>query len=71
MAVLDVSLYHLRLDLTTTILSMEGEGVLTSESARSSGLPAAIARSPAVTVRDRSSREYVERVLLAARERCG
>jgi len=51
-----------------------GEEVLTSESARISGLPAAIARSPAVTVRNRSScasREYVDRVLLVARELCG
>ena len=52
--------------------SYEGEGGRTSASARISGLPAAIARSPAVTVSDRSSWaswEHAERVLLVARER--
>jgi hypothetical protein len=64
-AVLDVRLFS----------SYEREReVQTSASARISGLPAAIARSPAVTVSDRSSCaswEYVERVLLAARGRRG
>jgi hypothetical protein len=36
------------------------ERVRTGESARSSGLPAAIAKSPAVTVRDKSSQESGE-----------
>lgn len=62
-AALDVRLFH---------LTKERGERRTSASARISGLPAAIARSPAVTVSDRSSCaswEYVERVLLAARGR--